>query len=66
MRLLWFPLPALPAPVADMTIWGAEHGRFQYVLSYDQRYNIWGASAKFRGQFGRRKDMHAARPSKNR
>lgn len=57
MKLLWTPLPALPSPVADMTVWGAEHGRYQYLLSFDPRFNIWGASAKYRGNFGKLIDL---------
>jgi hypothetical protein len=57
MRLLWLPLPTLPQPVADMTLWSAEHGRYQYVLSYDPRLAVWGASVKLRSQFGKRIDL---------
>jgi hypothetical protein len=51
------PLPVLPSPVADMTIWSAQYGHYQYVLSYDPQFDAWGASAKLRGQFGERIDL---------
>ena len=47
----------MPEPVADMSLWSAQHGRYQYVLSYDPQYEVWGASAKFRGNFGKRIDL---------